>query len=80
MSFPPYLLEMDIQGCIDSVKPKARVENGILVIKANKKEGHTGIWGGAGMSCVDRKCSDPKVRIRREESIKEQLKREQEVS
>lgn len=46
-------------------------------IKATKKEGHVGIWGSLGEP-VDRKC-DPKVKTRREESIKEKLKQEQEV-
>lgn len=78
ISFPPYLLELDLHGCIDSSQPRARTERGILIIKAKKKEGHIGIWGILG-SIADRK-SEPEVRIRREESIKEQLKREQEVS
>lgn len=78
ISFPPYLLELDLHGCIDSSQPRARTERGILFIKAKKKEGHIGIWGVLG-SVADRK-SDPEVRIRREESIKGQLKQEQEVS
>lgn len=68
---------MDLDGCIDSMQPKARVENGTLIIKARKKEGHVGLWGSLGKP-VDRKC-DPKVKTRREESIKEKLKQEQEV-
>lgn len=79
ISFPPYLLELDLHGRIDAVQPKARTEKGILIFKAKKKEGHTGIWGKLG-ACVDRNKSEPEVRIRREESIKEQLKQEQEVS
>eukprot|EP00752_Nemacystus_decipiens_P006509 g5861.t1 len=77
VSFPPYLLEVDLDGCIDSMQPKARVENGTLIIKASKKEGHVGLWGSLGKP-VDRKC-DPKVKARREESIKEKLKQEQEL-
>lgn len=77
MSFPPYLLELDLDGCIDSMQPKARTENGSLMIKARKKEGHVGLWGSLGKP-VDRKC-DPKVKARREESIKAKLKQEQEV-
>ena len=59
------------------MQPKARVENGTLIIKARKKEGHVRLWGSLGRP-VDRKC-DPKVKTRREESIKEKLKQEQEV-
>lgn len=77
VSFPPYLLEVDLDGCIDSTQPKARVENGTLLIKARKKEGSVGLWGSLGQP-VDRKC-DPEVKARREESIKEKLKQEQEV-
>eukprot|EP00903_Cladosiphon_okamuranus_P008736 g8368.t1 len=77
VSFPPYLLELDLDGCIDSMQPRARVENGTLMIKARKKEGHIGLWGSLG-KLVDRKC-DPKVKARREESIKEKLKQEQEL-
>ena len=77
MSFPPYLLEVDLDGCIDAMQPKARVENGTLMIKARKKEGHVGLWGSLGKP-VDRK-SDPSVKARREESIQEKLKQEQEV-
>lgn len=68
---------MDLDGCIDSTQPKARVENGTLIIKAKKKEGSVGLWGSLG-KLVDRK-GDPKVKARREESIKEKLKQEQEV-
>lgn len=77
VSFPPYLLEVDLGGCIDSTQPKARVENGTLHIKARKKEGSVGLWGSLGQP-VDRKC-EPEVKARREESIKEKFKQEQEV-
>lgn len=53
------------------------MENGTLIIKARKKEGHVGLWKSLG-NPVDRKC-DPAVKTRREESIKEKLKQEQEV-
>lgn len=59
------------------MQPTARVENGTLIIKARKKEGHVGLWGSLGKP-VDRKC-DPKVKARREDSIKAKLKQEQEV-
>lgn len=78
ISFPPYLLELDIDGCIDSAQHKARVEKGILVVKLKKKSDNFGIWGSLGQR-VDRKC-DPKVTARREQSIKEKLKWEEEVS
>lgn len=78
MSFRPYLLELDLQGCIDSTRPRAWVKEGVLTVKATKKEGHTGAWGSLG-SCVDRKCN-PDVKIRRDNSIKEKLKYEEEVS
>lgn len=76
-SFSPYLLELDLHGYIDSTQPRARVQDGTLFIKAKKKEGHEGIWGSLGQR-VDRRCT-PDVKARREESIKEQFKREQEV-
>lgn len=69
---------MDLDGYIDAMQPKARVENGTLMIKAKKKEGSTGLWESLGQP-VSRKC-DPKVKARREESIKEKLKLEDEVS
>lgn len=78
ISFPPYLLELDIDRCIDSAQHKARVEKGILVVKLKKKSDSFGIWGSLGQR-VDRKC-DPKVTARREQSIKEKLKWEEEVS
>lgn len=78
ISFPPYLLELDIDGYIDSAQQKARVEKGILVVKLKKKSDNFGIWGSLGQR-VDRKC-DPKVTARREQSIKEKLKWEEEVS
>lgn len=78
VSFPPYLLELDLHGCIDSGQSRARVEKGVLIIKARKKQDNIGTWGLVG-TCADRKC-DPEVRARRENSIKEELKREQEVS
>lgn len=53
------------------------MEKGILVIKAKKKEGSTGIWGALGKR-VDRQCA-PDVKNRREESIKEHFKREEQV-
>ncbi|CAM9391980.1 unnamed protein product [Ectocarpus sp. 4 AP-2014] len=77
VSFPPYLLEVDLDGYIDSMQPKARVENGTLMIKAKKKEGSATLWGSLGQR-VSRKC-DPKVKARREESIKEKLKLEDEL-
>lgn len=78
VSFPPYLLELDIDGYIDFAQHKARVEKGILVVKLKKKSDNYGIWGSLGQR-LDRKC-DPKVRARREQSIKEKLKWEEEVS
>lgn len=77
VSFPPYLLEVDLEGCIDAVQPKARVDKGTLIIKAKKKEGSTGLWGSLGQ-VVDRK-SSAEAKSRREESIKEKFKQEQEV-
>lgn len=77
VSFPPYLLEVDLDGCIDSVQPRARVDNGTLIIKAKKKEGSNGLWGSLGQ-IVDRK-STVEAKARREESIKEKFKQEQEV-
>ncbi|CAM9541458.1 unnamed protein product, partial [Ectocarpus sp. 8 AP-2014] len=74
VSFPPYLLEVDLDGYIDSMQPKARVENGTLMIKAKKTEGSARLWGSLGQR-VSRKC-DPKVKARREESIKEKHKLE----
>ena len=77
ISLPPYLLELDLERCIDPTQNRARIENGTLVMKATKKEGHCGLWGTLGQ-IVHRKC-DSEVKRRREDSIKEQLKREKEV-
>lgn len=81
ISIPPYLLELDLERCIDTAhttnNSRARIENGTLVVEMKKKQGFCGLWGKLGQ-IVHRNC-DPEIKIRREESIKEQLKREQEV-
>lgn len=81
ISLPPYLLELDLERCIDTThsnnNSRARIENGTLIVELRKKQGFRGLWGKVGQ-IVHRNC-EPEIKIRREESIKEQLKREHEV-
>ncbi|CAM9825481.1 unnamed protein product, partial [Discosporangium mesarthrocarpum] len=77
VSFPPYLLEVDLHGFIDPEVHTARVRGGILIIKLTKKNGYTGLWGKIGVNTNHK--SDPGVVARRKQSIQDKLKREQEL-
>ncbi|CAM9137449.1 unnamed protein product [Choristocarpus tenellus] len=77
VSFPPYLLEVDLHGCIDTTLNRATVQNGTLIIRVKKKKGHTGLWGALGFKA--RRKGDPKIKERRQQSIHTQQKHEQEL-
>jgi hypothetical protein len=66
VSFPPYLVDIDLKGSIDETKSRANVKHGTLIVRAPKAAGHSGLWGAIAVSSDEPR---EQVKERRQQSI-----------
>eukprot|EP00953_Heterococcus_sp_UTEX-ZZ885_P009246 5468-Heterococcus_DN1.PRE.2 len=73
VSFPPYLVDIDLKGSIDETKSRANVKHGTLILRAPKAAGHSGLWGAIAVSSEEPR---EQVKERRQQSIADKQKRD----